>query len=79
MTSKGRMFFILHSLGDFTVSVNAAGYKSGQKDVSVATATKYEVEVSLQRDAFSNVTPGPAGIRYSLLRPRKPWTRASRP
>jgi tetratricopeptide (TPR) repeat protein len=61
MTSKGRMFFILHSLGDFTVSVNAAGYKSGQKDVSVATATKYEVEVSLQRDAFSNVTPGPAG------------------
>src|SRR5208337_1206839 len=37
------------------------GYKSGQKDVSVATATKYEVEVSLQRGTSSNVTPGAAG------------------
>ena len=61
MTSKGRMFFILHNLGDFTVSVNAAGYKSGQKDVSVATKTKYEVEVSLQRGTSSNFTPGEAG------------------
>ena len=61
MTSKGRIFFILQNLGDFTVSVNAAGYKSGQKDVSVATATKYEVEVSLQRAASSNFTPGAAG------------------
>ncbi len=61
MTSKGQMFFILHNLGDFTVSVNAAGYKSGQIHVSVPTATKYEVEVSLQRAASSNVTPGAAG------------------
>jgi len=61
MTSQGRIFFILHNLGGFTVTVNAAGYKSGQKDVSVATATKYEVEVSLQRGTSSNVTPGAAG------------------
>ena len=61
MTSKGQIFFILHNLGGFTVSVNAAGYKSGQKDVSVTTATKYEVEVSLQRGTSSNFTPGAAG------------------
>jgi Flp pilus assembly protein TadD len=61
MTSKGQMFFILHNLGDFTVSVNAAGYKSGQKDVSVATKTKYEVDVGLQRNTSSNFTSGAAG------------------
>jgi tetratricopeptide (TPR) repeat protein len=60
-TSKGQMFFMLHNLGDFTVTVEAAGYKSAQKDVSVATEMKYEVEISLQRETSSNFTPGAAG------------------
>jgi Flp pilus assembly protein TadD len=59
-TSNGRMFFILHNLGAFSVTVDAAGYKSGQKDVSVTTETKYDVEISLQQDTSSNVTPGGA-------------------
>jgi Flp pilus assembly protein TadD len=60
-TSKGRMFFMLHSLGDFTVIVEAAGYKSAQKDISVVTQMKYEVEVNLQPEASANFTPGAAG------------------
>jgi Tfp pilus assembly protein PilF len=59
--TNGRMFFMLHNLGDFTVIVEAAGYKSGQKDVSVTTEMKFEVEVNLQQDTSSNVTPGAAG------------------
>jgi tetratricopeptide (TPR) repeat protein len=55
------MFFVLHKLGDFTVLVEAAGYKLGQKDVSVSAEMKFDVEVRLQRDTSSNVTPGAAG------------------
>ena len=60
-TSNGRIFFILPNLGDFTVMVDAAGYKSGQKDVSVNTEMRFEVQINLQRDTSSNVTPGAAG------------------
>lgn len=57
----GRMFFMLQKLGDYTVIVQAAGYKPGQKDISVTTERKFDVEVNLTRDASSNVTPGAAG------------------
>jgi Tfp pilus assembly protein PilF len=60
-TSKGRIFFMLHSLGEFTVSVDAAGYRSGQKDVSVVMQSKYDVEINLQPDSSPNFTPGAAG------------------
>jgi tetratricopeptide (TPR) repeat protein len=49
------------ALGEFTVSVDAAGYKSAQKDVSITAQSKYEIEISLQPDASANFTPGAAG------------------
>jgi len=47
-TSHGRAFFILRALGGYTVIVEAAGYKSAQKDVSVTMAIKQEIDVYLQ-------------------------------
>src|SRR5450432_3581850 len=67
-TSKGRIFFIVHALGEFTLMVEAAGYKTVQRDVSVSIAMKYEVDVSLQSDTASNVSPGAAG--ESILAPK---------
>ncbi len=41
-TSHGRAFFIPSGLGEFTITVEAAGYKSAQKDISLAIAGKVE-------------------------------------
>jgi len=60
-TSRGRAFFIPRSLGDFSITVEAAGYKSAQKDVSVTLPIKAEVDVYLQRDMASNVSVGVPG------------------
>jgi tetratricopeptide (TPR) repeat protein len=53
-TSKGRAFFILHSLGDYTITVDASGYKSAQKDVSLNVAVTDEEEIYLVRDSSGN-------------------------
>jgi tetratricopeptide (TPR) repeat protein len=50
-TSQGRAFFIPRGLGDFTIVVEAAGYKAAQKEVSLAVAIQYEEDVYLERDA----------------------------
>jgi len=55
-TSHGRAFFIPRSLGEYTVTVEAAGYKNAQKDVSLVMAIKEDVEFVLQRDVASNET-----------------------
>ena len=55
-TSHGRAFFIPRSLGDYTVTVEAAGYKNGQRDVSLAIPVKMDVDIVLQRDLASNET-----------------------
>jgi len=60
-TSQGRAFFILRGLGDFTIGVEAAGYKSAQKDVSVAGAIQYQEDVYLERDANSGAETGVPG------------------
>jgi Flp pilus assembly protein TadD len=52
-TSHGRVFFILRDLGSYTVIVEAAGYKTAQKDVNLTVAMKSEVDVSLQRESSS--------------------------
>jgi Flp pilus assembly protein TadD len=67
-TSHGRAFFIPRSLGEYTVTVEAAGYKNGQKDVSVAIPIKAEVEIVLQRDVASNEAGGLPG--KPLLAPK---------
>jgi len=64
----GRAFFILRSLGDYTVVVEANGYKSAQKDVSVPVGIKAEVDIYLQRLPSSNETAGVPG--KPLLTPK---------
>jgi uncharacterized protein HemY len=51
--SKGRAFFILQTLGDYTVIVDVAGYKTAQKDVSVPVAVRAEVDVYMSRESAS--------------------------
>src|ERR1700729_4050808 len=61
-TSKGRVFFMLPSTGEYSVQVTATGYESSQKDVAIPVALKTEVEFLLKRKAESNETTGvPAG------------------
>jgi len=67
-TSHGRAFFIPRSLGDYTVTVEAAGYKTGQKDVSLSIAVKEDVQIVLQRDLAPNETAGVPG--KPLLAPK---------
>jgi len=59
-TSNGRIRFIMNGIGDFTITVDAAGYKPGQKDVKVSEPDKVQVEVNLERDTSSSRRPGAA-------------------
>src|SRR5438876_9639593 len=43
--SHGRAFFILRTLGDYTVVVEATGYKSAQNEVSIPVSVRPEVDV----------------------------------
>ena len=52
-TSQGRAFFIPRGLGDYTVTVEAAGYKAAQKEISIAVAIQYQEDVRLERNASS--------------------------
>jgi Flp pilus assembly protein TadD len=67
-TTKGRIFFIIHPLGEYTVAVEAAGFRPAQKDVSMTFAAKIEVDIKMERDSNSNVSPGAAG--ESILAPK---------
>lgn len=57
-TSHGRAFFIPRGFGEFTVTVEATGYKPAQKDLSVTIAGKFEVDVYLQRELAANESVG---------------------
>jgi tetratricopeptide (TPR) repeat protein len=59
LTSHGRAFFVARGFGEFTVTVEATGYKPAQKDVSIRIAGQFEVDVNLQRESGSN---DPAGV-----------------
>lgn len=67
-TSRGRAFFIPRSLGEFTISVDAAGYKSAEKDVSLTIPIRVELDIYLQAESSSNVTVGVPG--KPLLAPK---------
>lgn len=60
-TSEGRAFFIPRGLGDFTITVEAAGYKTAHKEVSLSVAMPYQVDVYLERDTVSGVSTGVPG------------------
>ncbi len=66
--SHGRAFFILRTLGDYTIVVDATGYKTAQKDVAVSVAIKFEVDVYLQREPSTNESTGVPG--KPLLAPK---------
>jgi len=67
-TSKGRAYFILGTLGDYTITVEVSGYKPAQKEISLPVAITDEEEIVLQRDSGSGgVTSAGAG---PLLAPK---------
>ncbi len=49
-TTKGRVVFILNRLGDYTITADAVGYRSSQKEISVPVSVEAEEEIILQRD-----------------------------
>jgi len=67
-TSQGRAFFIVQGLGEFTVAVEALGYKATQKEVSIAAAMPYQEDVYLDADTTSGNASGPPG--RALLAPK---------
>ncbi len=56
-TSRGRAFFVVRGVGDFSIVVEASGYKTAQKDVTVSSPIREEVDVTLQRNT-GNETVG---------------------
>lgn len=59
--SKGHAYFILNSLGDYTISVDANGYKPVQKEISIRMAITDVEEIVLQREAGANESIGNTG------------------
>ena len=60
-TSHGRAFFVTRTIGNFTLLVEATGYKAAQKDLSLPVALKAEVDVYLQREHSANENVGVPG------------------
>jgi len=60
-TRKGRAFFILNNLGDYTVIADAPGYETTRKEVSGPVALKAEVDVYLKRVSAANESTGVPG------------------
>jgi Tfp pilus assembly protein PilF len=48
-TSRGRAILVVNNLGEFTVIVEAPGYESAQKEVSVEVTGRTQVDVYLRR------------------------------
>ena len=60
ITSRGRAFFILSSLGDYRITVEASGYQPAQKEISITMPIEDEEDIRLKRDPSStNVTATP--------------------
>jgi Flp pilus assembly protein TadD len=58
-TTDGRAELVVNEVGDFTVVVQAGGYANAQKDFSINSAGKAEVDVYLQAlSANPTVVPG---------------------
>lgn len=76
-TSHGRAFFIPAGLGDFTIVVEAAGYKSAQKDVSIQVPIEADVDIYLQRDLAANETAGAPGKPILAPKAEEAFTKGS--
>jgi Tfp pilus assembly protein PilF len=53
-TSQGRAIFVPQNLGDFSVVVEATGYKQGRANVDVPIPVRVEVDVYLQPETDTN-------------------------
>ena len=60
-TSDGRISFTKSNLGKFPVVVEAAGYEPGQSDLDISEPDRLDLEINLQREPSSSLTPGAAG------------------
>ena len=67
-TSQGHAFFIPRTLGEFTIIVEAVGYKAMQKEVSLPVAIQYAEDMVLDRDSAGGVSVGIPGA--PLLAPK---------
>jgi len=56
--SRGNAFFGSLPFGSYSVVVDAMGYKSAQRDLSVSVAMRYEVDATLQRDSAPSQNAG---------------------
>ena len=68
VTSQGRAFFILSTLGNYTITVDASGYKSAQKELSLNVAVRDEEDIYLQSDSAAANDPSISG--KALLAPK---------
>jgi Flp pilus assembly protein TadD len=67
-TTRGKMVFVVTTLGEFTVAVESAGYPSVQKEISVMAPERTQVDVYLRPDASFGSVAGVPG--KPLLAPK---------
>jgi tetratricopeptide (TPR) repeat protein len=60
-TSRGRAMLVVNNLGEFTVIVEAAGYESAQKEVSVQVTGRTQVDIYLRRLSAPGASTGVPG------------------
>ncbi len=56
--SRGRAFFGSVPFGNYTLVVDATGYKTTQKDVNVSISMPYQIDATLQRDSAPDLGAG---------------------
>jgi Tfp pilus assembly protein PilF len=67
-TSHGRAVLVVNTLGEFTVIVEAAGYETAQKEVSIRTNGTTELDIYLRRPSVGPNNPSISG--RSILAPK---------
>src|SRR5579859_4742564 len=60
-TSRGSAVLVVNNLGEFSVIVEAAGYETAQKDVSVQVTGRMQVDLYLRRISLGGSTAGVHG------------------
>jgi len=67
-TTRGKMVFVVTTLGEFTVAVESAGYPSVQKEISVMAPERTQVDIYLRADSGLRSAAGMPG--RPLLAPK---------
>lgn len=60
-TDRGRAEFVVNNLGDFTINVNAPGFASLQKEISIGATGRAQVDVYLRRSPADPNSPAAPG------------------